>query len=296
MAFPNGTISLAEFAAAVSLSMQKGSFSPESTTRINDLIGRFASFATASGISEVDAISPSLVDAFVHSRARDGSAPAVATMHLRRSSVRILFGEGRKLEVTDRDPTLDIRLPPRSSLHARPLTDDEIELCRSYSVRTLTETRQPAAWAMAEATARSAELAHIWIEHIDLDGDRIWIPGSSKTEARWGALSRWGKVQIERRVRSMERTAPRDRLVCPTARAGVSATASASTAIAATLRRAGLHREADVRPASVAAWAGASAFAAGAPIAEVAHMLGIRSLDRTATFIGYDWRGSQETC
>ena len=67
------------------------------------------------------------------------------------------------------DPTLDLVLPARSSLAARPLADDEIALGRSFSVKTLGETRQPAAWALAEATARTSELSAIRIRDVDLD-------------------------------------------------------------------------------------------------------------------------------
>ena len=48
--------------------------------------------------------------------------------------------------------------------------------------------------------------------------------------------------------------------------------------------------EPDVGPSSVAAWAAARAFREGASIDEVARMLGIRSLDRAARFIGWDWK------
>lgn len=211
-------------------------------------------------------------------------------MHLRRSSVRLLFGEGRRLGIVGHDPTIDVRLPPRTSLRARPLTDEEVALCRSYSVRTLSGTRQPAAWALAEATARSAELARICVRDVDLPRGRVWIQGGSKTEARWGALSEWGEAQVERRLESLRNAPEGSLLVCPAAAPGVSATSSASIALAGTLRRAGLLQEADVRPSSVAAWAGARAFAAGATIDHVARLVGIRSLDRAAAFIGFDWK------
>jgi len=67
----------------------------------------------------------------------------------------------RQLGVYDGDPTIDLVLPPRSFLAVRPLTDDEIAVCRSFSLQTLTATRQPAAWALAAATARTSELPHI---------------------------------------------------------------------------------------------------------------------------------------
>jgi integrase/recombinase XerC len=54
------------------------------------------------------------------------------------------------------------------------------------------------------------------------------------------------------------------------------------------LRRAGLTADADVRPASVAAWAGRQLFDQGIALEDVARRLGIRSLDRTASFIGLD--------
>ena len=152
------------------------------------------------------------------------------------------------------------------------------------------ETRQPAAWALAEATARSAEVARCQIRDLDLERARVWLHGCSKTEPRWGAVSAWGRQQIERRLHVLRGAAHESLLICPAARPGVSATSSASAAIADTLRRAGLHVEPDVRPPSVAAWAGAMAFTAGAPIQDVARMLGIRSLDRAAAFIGFEWQ------
>jgi hypothetical protein len=74
-------------------------------------------------------------------------------------------------------------------------------------------------------------------------------------------------------------------------RRGASGQASASAAIAWTLRRSGLAADATVRPASVAAWAGRRLLDEGVALEEVARRLGIRSLDRTANFIGLDRSG-----
>lgn len=125
------------------------SMSKESAARFRDLIARFGRFAEASGVIAVEQVSSSLVERFIRAPARDGSTPAIATMHLRRSAIRVLFAEGRRQGLALGDPSLDMALPPRSNLHTRALTDDEIEICRAYSVRTLSETRQPAAWALA---------------------------------------------------------------------------------------------------------------------------------------------------
>jgi len=269
--------------------MHEASFSDETTARLGDLMRRFVTFARAGfAVQSASDVTPAIAEGFVRARTRNGAVPAVATMHLRRATVRLLFAEGRKLGLADHDPTMDLQLPPRTSLRTRPLSDEEIALCRSFSQRTSSETRQPAAWAFAEASARSTEIAGIRVRDLDLDRSRVWIGGSTKTEARWGELTPWG----ERQIVELERLGsprPDERLICPRAAAGSTATSSASIAIAATLRRAGLGGEPDVRPASVAAWVGASAKAAGAPIEQVARLLGIRSLDRAATFIGLDW-------
>jgi hypothetical protein len=69
----------------------------------------------------------------------------------------------------------------------------------------LTATRQPAAWTLAEATARNSEIHHIlWVCHLDFTNSRVWIHGSSKAEPRWGSLSDWGAAQLARRVGSLD--------------------------------------------------------------------------------------------
>ena len=57
------------------------------------------------------------------------------------------------------DPTLDRALQPRSQLVTRPLADDEVVLCRGYALWSLIDSRRAAAWALAEATCRSVEVA-----------------------------------------------------------------------------------------------------------------------------------------
>src|SRR5207302_9715474 len=96
-------------------------------------------------------------------------------MHLRRSALRLYFRTLRQIGVAVGDPTQDLVLPPRSCLAVRPLMDDEIVVCRSFSLQTLTATRQPAAWALAEATARTSEIPHIVVSDVDLPGGRVWI-------------------------------------------------------------------------------------------------------------------------
>ena len=210
-------------------------------------------------------------------------------MHLRRSVLRLLFRAGRGLGLVDGDPTLDVVLPRRSSLRARPLDPVEVALCRSAALPSLTGTRLAAAWGLAEATARTSELPHLSVGDVDLDGRRVWIHGGGRTIPRWGQLSVWGAVQIERHLRGHPSTRHDQRLVYRGAGSAESRQASACIAIKEVLTRAGLGGEPDVRPLSVTAWAGRQILEESGRIEEVAQRLGMRSLDRAAALIGFDW-------
>ena len=265
--------------------------SEQSERRLLVLMLRFLRYVEHGyGITALCEVTAEHVRAFVlaPSGGRKASAPSVATSHLRRSAVRLLFRVLRQASVVEHDPTLDLLLPARSSLSARPLTDDEVALGRSFSSRTLGETRQPAAWALAEATARTSELPEIRVRDVDLDSGRVRIAGSTKTDPRWGQLTEWGAETLARRI-AMLGASPAAPLVYEGSGSGESRQASACTAISETLRRAGLAGEPDVRPVSVAAWAGARVFEQTGQIETVARALGMRSLDRAARLIAWDW-------
>ncbi len=237
------------------------------------------------------------VEGFVFAPSGCGSKrrrPSVATMHLRRSALRLYFRTARQLGLCTGDPTLDLVLPARSSLHMRPLTDDEVALCRSFSVSSLTETRRPAAWALAEATARTSEIPHIRIRDVDVDERRVWLWGSTKAEPRCGRLTEWGCKHLARRVERVNSKGPDALLIYEGAREDKVAQISSCIAIAEVLRMAGLGKEPDVRPHSVVAWAGRAVLSDSGRIEAVARALGARSLDRTASLIGWEWREEAE--
>lgn len=248
---------------------------------------RFRLFCLRSyGLRLLEEVTPEIADAFV-SALIDGGAPSVATMHVRRSVLRFVFRQARDLGLASHDPCVDLILPPRSGLTARPLTDDEIGVCRSYSLTSLTNTRSPAAWALAESTARTAEIPHLRVRDIDFDTRRVWLHGSPRTLARWGPLSRWAATQLERRAKAL--SGPNARLVYGASGSSESALAASCQAINETLTRAGVGREPDVRPISVAAWAGRRLLDETGRIDAVARLLGVRSLDRAARIVGWDW-------
>ena len=267
-----------------------GHLAPASADRLFALMRRFASFVErAHRLQSVSDIGPEHVHAFIEASTGSGSAPSVATQHLRRSAIRLLFHEAARQGAVDEDPTTDIELPPRSYLSFRPLADYEIELGRSFSRNSLGATREPAAWALSETGARTSELPYIRVSDVDLRARVVHIDGGVKTASRWASLTDWGTVALKRRIEDLGALVPEAPLICVDTTDRTRARANAYHAVRITLVRAGLGDEPGVCPNSIVAWRGASAMAAGASIEQVAHLLGIRSLDATASFIGWKW-------
>lgn len=289
------SLSASELVEAVIANLEAdGDLAPASLERLSGLMRRFASFLErAYGVRSLDELETGHLRRFLEAGTVSGSAPAVATMHLRRSAIRLLFREAVKVGAIGEDPTTNLPLPPRSGLPFRPLTDDEVDLGRSFARGSLSATREPAAWALSEASARCSELPYIRARDVDINQGRVFIAGGAKTAPRWSEFTEWGVVQIGRRLAELRREERDVPVVSSNPRNRTSARASAYDAIRATLERAGLAREPDVRPNSLVAWRGASALASGASIDEVARMLGIRSLDATTSFIGWHWRGEE---
>jgi integrase/recombinase XerC len=123
---------------------------------------------------------------------------------------------------------------------------------------------------------------------VDLESGRVWVAGSPRTRARWGQLTQWGVAQIARYLKELPEE-PETPIIGGGTPGSALAQSSAVGVIAQTLRRAGLAEAPDVRPSSVAAWAGRKVFDETGRVDVAAQQLGIRSLDRAARFIGWDW-------
>ena len=259
---------------------------PSTVARIAPTVSRFAEFVEGRGVKHLRHVSIEIAAAFIRSRLDSGLAPTPATMHDRRSSLRLVFRVGRELGLIDGEPTLDLSLPPRSSQRTRPLTDDEVELGRDVALWNLSSRRMASAWALSEATARGTELSTARVEDLDLERGTVWLHGGKRTADRWGSLSSWGVKVLRGRVKEISTG---DSIVYAGQGSGISGQVSTCSAISAILIRAGLAGEPDVRPSSVAAWAARSSFDRGDDIHTVAHMLGVPSLDQAAQTIGWDW-------
>jgi integrase len=271
--------------------------SAQTHVRTCGLIDRFAQFVTTGhGIVPLCEVSGNQVAAFVAApNARDGRRPSVATMRLRRWSVRLLFRVARDLELTILDPTQDVELPGRTNRSLRPLSDEEVARCRRAALQDLVGTRLAVMWALGEATARTSEIPHVRVRDIDLVRGRVWIRGGRQATSRWGALTMWGCLQLRRRLAELGDRANPDALIAGTGRGARESRVSFSAqGLREILTRAGLATEARVGPASVAGWAGVQVFAATGRIEVVAMAMGVRSMDAAARLIDWDWRTKAE--
>jgi integrase len=261
----------------------------QTLARAEALMRQFASFVERGvGLNDLGAVTSQIVAEFVFAPDVDAASPTASTVHFRRWAVRSLFRRMRSEGLEIGDPTLDLVLPGRGGPSEwRPLQDDEVELCRAACLG-VKRGDASVAWALAEATARTGELPQVRLGDVDLDRAAVRLAGTRRVAARWGRLSVWGCTQL-RRALSDQHKSPSDLLLTFGDPGSALAQSSAVGVISRTLRRAGLGDASDVRPSSVPAWAGRKIFETTAQIEVVASRLGIRSLDRAAAFIGWDW-------
>jgi integrase/recombinase XerC len=269
------------------------SVTEQSFERLVELMGRFSSFVeNGCGVSDLRDVSASFVSQFVNAPTRAGGRPSHSTRHLRRCAVRLLFRTAREMGLADTDPTLDMRLEARRPSGARPLTEEEIGRCRLSAVATLESTRLPAAWALAEAGVRTGELSRVTIGDLNLKEATVQAPGCRSAAARTADLTPWGAAHLRRRVLALG-CDPAQPVIYTGDGSAKSQQAAACIAISTTLIRAGLGDDPEVRPVSVAAWAGAKVLEETGRIEVAAERLGMRSLDRTARLIGLDTAGGR---
>lgn len=278
-----------EVVEAVTAVLARGSVSEQSFERLVDVMERFAQFVDGGcGVSDLRGVTKRLVEEFVGSGDSRGAVPGASVQHLRRCAVRMLFRVARELGVVDGDPTLDLALPTRLQPAPRPLSDEEVALCRAMAVDHLGATRLPAAWALAEAGVRTGELAEVTVADIDLEEGRVRAPGCRSAEPRQVDMTEWGAAHLRRRIDQL--TGDEAQPVVYSARGSAKSRQAASCiAVSMTLMRAGLGDDPGVRPVSVTAWAGRKVFERAGRIDAAAAALGMRSLDRAARLIGLDW-------
>ncbi len=269
---------------------ERGQVTELSGVRLFALWGRFERFARAHGVELLTGVTPELVRSFVHARTSNRGHPSIATMHLRRAAVRLLFKVLREFRLMEHDPTLDLKLPPRSALAVRPLSDEEVDLCRWAALSSLVATAQPAIWALAGAGASTLEIARVTAADLEVEEGRVWLSGGPRTDARMAPLTDWGAKQLGRRLRSLGCGDPSRLVAFERAVDEHTGRSRAGEVLQAVMGKAGLSGEPDLKPRSVTAWVGSRVLRDTGRIDEAARRLGLRSLDLTAELVGFDWR------
>lgn len=290
-AYRAATGPVAEAVTVAELLRQSPQLQPSSTERLVATIAAFAARQHTLGRGRLADFSADDATAFVWATTRRGVAPAVATLHLRRTALRLLQ---RCLHVLDTppacDPTDGLHLPPRTRRPLRPLDGDEIALLR-IAATTKPRSRGPslAALALAEAAATTGEIARSRWHHLDLAAGTVQLTGSGPIRPRTVPLTGWGRTVLTR-CRTAATAA--DALLVYRGQAQP-ASQPAQAAVVNRLRRllatAGL-TAADVRPTSIRLWSASELLASGATLIDAANRLGIGSLDVAADLLAYHWQ------
>jgi hypothetical protein len=222
-----------------------------------------------------------------HRSGDDWRAPSASLLGGRRASLRTLFMTARHLGLADGDPTLDIKVPTRGGYRRRPLTDDEELIGRQASRMSLFDLRNPAVWALGQASAMPAEIGRVRVSDVHLTEGFVALSGTKDRRARCGPLTSWGCEQLSARIAEME--ARSDDLVVYQ---GVGGRDRPHAAIGMRIREilniAGF-RQAETTAASLAAWRARQIFEETGLIQNAAALLGVNSLDRAARLLGWRW-------
>ncbi|AWB91152.1 hypothetical protein C3E78_02340 [Aeromicrobium chenweiae] len=278
-----------------------GDYSNQTLLRSSETWARFITRQQKLGATTPADFTLQHCHAFVWAFGASGQPAEVATMHARRTALRMGFRALRDLGHDVGDPTLDLALPPRTGTAARPLTDAEVGLCRT-SARLgeagAASLQRAVAWAIGETTAVSSEISAVRVRDVDDHEDPRWIrlPGTRRHDARLGELTDWGSTIVKRHLQVLdERSAPPSTPLTYKGDAEpgqAKAQAAVCNALGAVLKFAGLAAEPDIRPASLRNWAGRALLDGGMPIEHVARRMGSRSLDAAAEDIGLHWRAT----
>jgi integrase/recombinase XerC len=163
---------------------QSGTHSDQTLDRMTETIHRFTDRLRAQEVAQFGEVTRRQAHGFITAPVSGGVPAEVATRHARRTAVRTLYRTLRGLGEPVGDPTLDIQLPPRGLLVARPLTDDEVTLCRARVQMTAQRSApmRSVAWALGEATAISSEITTVRLVDVDDPRNPGWVrlPGTRR--------------------------------------------------------------------------------------------------------------------
>ncbi len=270
----------------------RGDLAVSSASKAAEIQARFVLFLERGhGINDLGDIACDDVRRFVNAKSKDRTgvlrSPSARTMDNRLWAVRSYFAVLRQLGIGVGDPVAGMSVRRGDVPRARPLTDVEQRRGRSASTRFAGDTRGPAAWALACATATTAELSAANAASVDWTQRRVWLDGG-KRRPRWGHLDEWGAQQLRTRLADLDvRDDSELPLLYDGSRGGTSRQSTGSQLLASILRRAGLALDPLVKPSSVVGWAASGIYAeSGQDLVATSERIGVASLDATARILG----------
>src|SRR5205823_3117711 len=131
------------------------------------------------------------------------------------------------------------------------------------------------------------EIPAVLVSDYDPESGCVWLNGTGRRLCgRWAKLLPSGVEAVERRIAALGSVASTSCLAYEGTGGPARAEAATSTALRKILNRAGLRDDRRVRPSSIRAGAGRRLYDETRDLQEVAHRLGLRSLDGVRQVIG----------
>lgn len=274
-----------------------GELADQSLTRFAEICTRFGRFVAAHDVTHLHNVTPELVSKFVTAkrRTRTGgvAAPAAATQYLRLITVRAFFRTVIRLSLAVHDPTMNLTTGGRGDRLYRPIDATEAEAIRFFAEHG-TPTRHAVTVALLLAGGRTSEVGWITAADIDLVAATVTVDGREKFESRALPLDPWSVRVIRERTSYLtdlgSGTDPAAVVLCTGSTASdAHRQASIGMTVKDVLRRSGIDADPAVKPRSLTAFAARQVFDGTGRIEDAARRIGSRSLDATATLIGFDW-------
>ena len=278
----------------------QGRMSLQTLDKWSLLLSRFGRFAAAHGVMDIEDVTGALAGAFVGAAGRDRrgerAVPAVTTRSNRRTVLRAMVTTLRLAGLVLDDPTAGIVLPARVRAGYRPVTSEEASELRFFAYSTRRQAHRAAVVALALAGAHSGEISQITIGDVDLEQRTITLPGSTFLIPRTVVLPGESLMPLADRIAYLRGIGADGKTPLAGSGAGSPAQQQARvcTLITAVINLAGLGDDPAIRPTSLTAYAGLAAFQRSGRVEDAARVLGVKSLDRAAMLIGYDWAGEPQ--
>ncbi len=286
-----------------------GKVSRQTMVKLAPALRRFGSFAAVYGAGTLADVDGDLCQRWCTAAKSNGRSPSlpgrgqqasVEGSNARKVLLHAFFTTCMALGLYDRDPSVAVYLPPRTSRDYRPLTEAEAERCRKVAHQRVCSTLLPASAGLALRGVTTAELAALQVRDCFPEWGRVWAHGGGvRTAPRWVALDAYAADAVTARVahhvaRVLDPADLPGTLLLYTPKTsdapGAKRQGATCMQLARVLQLAGLSGDVTVRPGSFTEYAATALFAESRSLPAVAAALGMSSLDAIADALRHDWR------